>query len=90
MSTLQIRHDLLTKKYITMMKNYKPNQSLEAWRIRLRAMHDYIPDRAWDKKVHLDRVRILQVALSNFKGGRKGGCKNYGWTSFIEIPTRQT
>ncbi len=48
-------------------------QSLEAWRARLRAMHDYIPDRMWDKSVHLDRVKILQAALSNFKGERETG-----------------
>jgi hypothetical protein len=41
--------------------------TLEAWRARLRAMHDYIPDRAWAQHVHLDKVKVLQVALSNFK-----------------------
>jgi hypothetical protein len=48
-------------------------QSLEAWRTRLRAMHDYIPDRMWDNNVHLDRVKILQAALSSFKKERESG-----------------
>jgi hypothetical protein len=30
-------------------------------------MHDYIPDRAWAEHVHLDKVKVLQAALSNFK-----------------------
>ncbi len=41
--------------------------TLEAWRARLRAMHDYIPDRAWAEHVHLDKVKVLKAALSNFK-----------------------
>ncbi len=41
--------------------------TLEAWRTRLRAMHEYIPDRAWEEHVHLDKVKVLQAALSNFK-----------------------
>jgi hypothetical protein len=41
--------------------------TLETWRARLRAMHDYIPDRAWAEHVHLDKVKVLQAALSNFK-----------------------
>ena len=36
-------------------------------------MHDYIPDRMWENSVHLDRVKILQAALSNFKGERESG-----------------
>jgi hypothetical protein len=41
--------------------------SLEAWRTRCRRLHDYIPDRNWDMEVHLDKVKILQAALTNFK-----------------------
>ncbi len=33
----------------------------------MRAMHDYIPDRAWAEHVHLDKVKVLQAALSHFK-----------------------
>jgi hypothetical protein len=62
-------------------------QSLEAWRIRLRAMHDYIPDRLWEKNVHLDRVKILQAALSHFKGEReKGDAKAFHGRSLAEYP----
>jgi hypothetical protein len=41
--------------------------SLEAWRTRCRRLHDYVPDRHWDIEVHLDKVKILQAALTNFK-----------------------
>jgi hypothetical protein len=43
--------------------------TLEAWRARLRAMQDYIPDpdRAWAEHIHLDKVKVLQAVLSNFK-----------------------
>jgi hypothetical protein len=41
--------------------------SLEAWRTRCRKLHDYVPDRHWDLEVHLDKVKFLQAALSNFK-----------------------
>jgi hypothetical protein len=30
-------------------------------------MHDYIPDRAWVEHVHLEKVKVLQAALSHFK-----------------------
>jgi hypothetical protein len=62
-------------------------QSLEAWRTRLRAMYDYIPDRMWENSVHLDRVKILQAALSNFKGEREtGNAKALHGRSLAEYP----
>jgi hypothetical protein len=41
--------------------------TLEAWRTRLRAMHEYTPDRLYSAEHHLTKVRILQAALSHMK-----------------------
>ncbi len=41
--------------------------TLEAWRTRLRAMHEYMPDRLYSAENHLTKVRILQAALSHMK-----------------------
>ncbi len=45
-------------------------------------MHDYIPDRMWDNSVHLDRVKILQAALSSFKGERETGNALFGFAGY--------
>jgi hypothetical protein len=51
-------------------------QSLEAWRIRLRTMHDYIPDIDWDKKVHLYRVKSSrQLYQTSRESAKRKGCK---------------
>jgi hypothetical protein len=41
--------------------------TLEAWRARLRAIHEYLPDRAFSEDYHLMKIRILQAALSHVK-----------------------
>jgi hypothetical protein len=49
--------------------------TLEAWRVRLRGIHEYMPDRAFSGEYHCMKIRILQAALSHMKtnaGGIKG------------------
>jgi hypothetical protein len=41
--------------------------TLEAWRRRLRAIHEYLPDRAFPDEHHLMKIRIPQAALSHLK-----------------------
>jgi hypothetical protein len=44
--------------------------ALEAWRIHLRKMHEYLPDRDIAKSVHLDHLKVLSSALTDFKKQR--------------------
>jgi hypothetical protein len=41
--------------------------ALEAWRSHLRHMHDYLPDRIIPNATHLDHVKILNAALTDYK-----------------------
>jgi hypothetical protein len=41
--------------------------TLEAWRARLRTIHEYLPDRMFPEEHHLTKIRILQAALSHMK-----------------------
>jgi hypothetical protein len=41
--------------------------TLEAWRARLRTIHEYLPDRVFSGDYHLMKIRILQAALSHMK-----------------------
>jgi hypothetical protein len=44
--------------------------SLEAWRSHLRKQHDYLPDRDIPKPVHLDHIKIISSAITDFKRQR--------------------
>jgi hypothetical protein len=44
--------------------------ALEAWRSHLRKMHEYLPDRDIPKSVHLDHLKVLSSALTDFKKQR--------------------
>jgi hypothetical protein len=44
--------------------------SLEAWRSHLRKQHDYLPDRDIPKSVHLDHIKIISSAITDFKRQR--------------------
>ena len=44
--------------------------SLEAWRSHLRKMHEYLPDRDIPKSVHLDHIKILSAAITDYKRQR--------------------
>ncbi len=44
--------------------------ALEAWRSHLRKMHEYLPDRDIAKSVHLDHLKVLSSALTDFKKQR--------------------
>ena len=46
--------------------------TLEAWRARLRAIHEYLPDRAFPDEHHHRKIRILQAALSHLKNNTWG------------------
>ncbi len=41
--------------------------ALEAWRSHLRKMHEYLPDRDIPKATHLDHLKVLSSALTDFK-----------------------
>ena len=44
--------------------------SLEAWRSHLRKQHDYLPDRDIPKSVHLDHIKIISAAITDYKRQR--------------------
>jgi hypothetical protein len=44
--------------------------ALEAWRSHLRKMHEYLPDRDIPKATHLDHLKVLSSALTDFKRQR--------------------
>jgi hypothetical protein len=44
--------------------------ALKAWRSHLRKMHEYLPDRDIAKSVHLDHLKVLSSALTDFKKQR--------------------
>jgi hypothetical protein len=41
--------------------------ALEAWRNHLRNMHDYLPDRVIPPATHLDHVKVLNAAITDYK-----------------------
>jgi hypothetical protein len=44
--------------------------ALEAWRSHLRKKHEYLPDRDIASSVHLDHLKVLSSALTDFKRQR--------------------
>jgi hypothetical protein len=44
--------------------------ALEAWRSHLRDKYEYLPDRALPKEVHLDHIKIISSAITDFKRQR--------------------
>jgi hypothetical protein len=44
--------------------------ALEAWRSHLRDKYDYLPDRALPKEVHLDHIKTISSAITDYKRQR--------------------